>query len=110
MAVTRADRTVPSDQITHFTHGDKYSSAFYPGGELLLQITLDKIEAEFDGVMVRAHRSTLVRKDLIRSIRSRKGTSVFDLILEGVQAPLQVSRAGRRAVLEARPDLRSDKV
>lgn len=108
-AVTRADRTVASDLITHFTYGEKYASAFHAGGELLLQISLDKLEAEFDGAMVRAHRSTLVRKDAIRSLRARTGTSVYDLTLEGVQAPLQVSRAGRRAVLEARPDLRRAK-
>lgn len=105
VAITRADRTVSSDKITHFTYGDKFASAFHPGGELLLQISLEKLEAEFEGEMVRAHRSLLVRKALIRSLKPRKGTCVFDLVLEGVQAPLQVSRAGRRTVLSARPDL-----
>lgn len=107
---TRLNRTVATEQITHFIYSDKFASAFYPGGDLLLNESVIALQAEFGDLMVRAHRNMLVRKDAIRSIRPRTGTSVFDMTVEGVQAPLQVSRSGRKTVLEARPDLRGPSV
>ncbi len=103
---TRETRTVATDLVTHLVAEDKYVSVYYPGGALLLNTTIIALEAEFAGVMVRAHRNMLVRTSAIRRMSKKVGSSLYEMEVDGVQAPLRVSRSCRRTVLSARPDLR----
>lgn len=55
------------EDITHFTSGDKYVTAFHPGGSLILSEPLRDLEAEFSDDFIRVHRFHLVRKSFIAS-------------------------------------------
>lgn len=83
-------------EITHFMAGDKYTTAFYQGGELLIEESLKSLEQEFPD-FIRTHRSTLVRRDLVDEFVSvdRKTGHVR---LRGVQEPMPVSLANIGAV------------
>ena len=59
--------------------------------------TLDSLEAEFPDRFVRLHRSRMVAKHLIRSVR-RKG-NVFKAVVDGLDAPVAVARRLGKAVI-----------
>ncbi|MDN6876902.1 LytTR family DNA-binding domain-containing protein [Pseudomonas citronellolis] len=92
--------SVPFSEITHFTSGDKYVSAHYPGGELILDEALKRIEDEFSEYLTRTHRSALVKTHLIvhlvRHIASKRG----EVQLEGVSELIPVSETCLRRVTD----------
>lgn len=83
-------------EVTHFTSGDKYVTAHYPGGELVIEDKMKNLEMEFPD-FIRTHRFALVRRSLIREYNSidRKTGEVR---LFGVDSPLPVSLSRISAV------------
>ena len=81
---------------------DNYVALYYlRGGSLkkeLLRTTLaDLLEQDPDGDLLRCHRSFVVN---LRQVRSYSGGNPLELFLDGVEAPIRVSRSYREAVLE----------
>ncbi len=76
-------------EITHFVSGDKYVTAHYPGGELVIEDKMKDLELEFPD-FIRTHRFALVRRALVSEYTSidRKTGEVR---LRGVDTPLPVS-------------------
>ncbi|WKN20860.1 LytTR family DNA-binding domain-containing protein [Azotobacter vinelandii] len=95
-------------QITHFTAGDKYVTAHFPGGEILLsgKESLNKLEAEFGDAFLRTHRSVLVARRMLGSLRRAPGSHTADLKIIGVDGiyPVSYSRypTVRKALAERR--------
>ncbi|MCY1276899.1 LytTr DNA-binding domain protein [compost metagenome] len=83
--------SVPFSEITHFTSGDKYVSAHYPGGELILDETLIGIEEEFGQYLTRTHRRTLVKTHLIEHVIKHPVSKFAEVRVTGVQELIRVS-------------------
>ena len=80
---------VAVSEITHFVSGDKYVTAHYPGGELVIEDKMKDLELEFPDV-IRTHRFALARRSLIREYTSLD-RKTGEVRLHGVSAPLPVS-------------------
>lgn len=95
-------------QITHFTAGDKYVTAHYPGGEILLsgKESLNKLETEFGDAFIRTHRGMLVSKRMLRALYREPGSHTGYLKIIGVDGiyPVSYSRypTVRKALAERR--------
>lgn len=81
---------------------DNYVALFYLRGDTLkkelLRATLAEIlEQAGNADLIRCHRSFVVN---LRQVRSFSGGNPLELYLDGVEAPLRVSRSYRQAVLE----------
>lgn len=85
--------SIPVSQITHFTSGDKYVTAHYPGGELLIDESLTYLEDEFRQYLTRTHRGVLVKTHLIESLVRHIESRIGEVKLEGVEQLLPVSKA-----------------
>lgn len=94
-------KSVAIEAVTHFTADCKYVSARYPTGELLLDDTLIKLEAEFSDRFVRIHRNTLVARSMIRSMKWAQELQANVVIVEGVAEPLRVARRLKSLVRDA---------
>lgn len=106
VVATRSDRTIASELITHFVYGDKFATAYYPGGDLLLSDSMLALQAEFGDAMVRAHRNALVRTSKIRRMDTLfPGSQDYQIWIDGVEAPLRISRSGKKAIHLALPEL-----
>lgn len=90
--------SIPFSEITHFTSGDKYVSAHYPGGELLLDETLTSLEREFSKYLTRIHRRTLVKTHLIENVIHHPITKWAEVQLAGSQDLLRVSQGYTQSV------------
>lgn len=84
--------SVPLADITHFIASDKYVTAYYSGGELILSETLNALEVEFASCMIRVHRGTLVKTELMRWMEQGECSHTAYLKLEGVEQLIRVSR------------------
>lgn len=93
--------SIPVSEITHFTSGDKYVTAHYPGGELILEDTIKALAAEFDGPFLRTHRSAIVARDRIWRADIKHQWHYGDVWLIGVADPVPVSRTYVKAVIAA---------
>jgi len=77
--------------IRYFRAEQKYVSAAWPGGELLLDEALKTLEEEFCDQFLRIHRNALVAiKHVVRLERDADGNHV--IILQDMDKPLKVSR------------------
>jgi two-component system response regulator AlgR len=94
-------KSVAIESVTHFTADCKYVSARHPHGELLLDDTLTKLEAEFGDRFVRIHRNTLVARSMIRSMKWSQAIKSDVVIVEGVAEPLRVARRQKLVVRDA---------
>ncbi|WP_315809421.1 LytTR family DNA-binding domain-containing protein [Pseudomonas sp. C9-3] len=88
----RKTKSVAFAEITHFTAGDKYVTAHYPGGELVLTDTLNALETEFWAYTTRVHRGVLVKTHLIKSMFRDEQNKNALLRLVGVDDYIKVSR------------------
>lgn len=91
---------IPVSSITHFTSGEKYTTAHHnyeDGGELLTNEALAKLEVEFP-YLLRIHRGTLVDRNLITTLRYE--SERICVVLHGVAKPLTVSRRHLPAIKE----------
>lgn len=84
-------KLVPVGDVSHFLAEDKYVTAYYPGGQLLLEDALKDLEAEFEDRFVRVHRSCLVALDRIVALNREPDGRVV-VRLRDPDPPLEVSR------------------
>lgn len=94
-------KTVAIVDVTHFAADCKYVTAFYPGGQLLLDDTLIELEAEFSDLFVRIHRSTLVARSKIRAVKWVQIGRFTVVEVEGVAEPLRAARRLKSSVRDA---------
>lgn len=81
----------PVQEVAYLKAEQKYVTAHWPGGEMLMDESLKSIEAEFSDRFVRIHRNTLVAIDAIRGLeKDDEGNSV--LLLRDIEDKLPVSR------------------
>lgn len=96
--------SVPVSEITHFTSGDKYVTAHYPGGELIIDESLTSLVDEFAEKFARCHRRAVVAKDRIWKCFIYPQGHHGHLYLIGVSEPIPLSRtyaAQIRALLDS---------
>lgn len=94
-------KSVAIADVTHFAADCKYVTAFYPGGQLLLDDTLIELEAEVGDLFVRVHRSTLVARAKIRAVKWIPNGRFSVIEVEGVTEPLRIARRLKSVVRDA---------
>lgn len=96
------------DQITHFTSGDKYTTAHYGEGQELVFLTSLKVLAATFADLIHTHRSVLVKIDLIDRLQHEKAYSRYRVVLkDGQRVSVSHSRYPViRALLRARKELK----
>lgn len=78
-------------EIRFFRADQKYVTAAWPGGELLLDDSLKDLEAEFSNRFLRIHRNALVALPHVEQLdRDREGN--YEIRLRGLTETLKVSR------------------
>lgn len=82
---------VAVEDISHFSAGDKYVTAYHRDGQLLLDEPLKSLEQEFGAAFTRIHRSHLVRTTLVSNFRWQ--TYAASIRVHGTNHRLPVSRA-----------------
>ena len=91
-------RSVPHSEVTHFTSSHKYVIAHHAGGEVLIADTLKRLLIE-DTNFVRIHRSTIVRRELLKDFVRYPHEDERDVILlDGTL--LKVSRRHNKSTLQ----------
>jgi len=95
-------RRVPIADVRYLQADNKYVTAHWPGGELLIEQSLKALEGDYADLLLRIHRHTLVGMRHVSSVtRDDEGNSW--LHLRDMPAPLPVSR---RLVAEVKRRLR----
>lgn len=69
----RGVNLIPVDQIRLLQADHKYVTAYFAGGEAVLDDTLKQLEEEFSNRFVRVHRNALVAKDSIQGLVQTEG-------------------------------------
>lgn len=93
---TRVGRSlvvVETKDITHFSAEEKYVTAFTAKGQIHFEATLKDLEVEFADEFVRIHRSHLVRRSLITSLRWKAYAVSIGLAGTNIRLPLSRNRA-----------------
>lgn len=93
---TRVGRSlvvVETKDITHFSAEEKYVTAYTAKGQIHFEATLKDLEVEFAEEFVRIHRSHLVRRSLITSLRWKAYAVSIGLAGTGIRLPLSRTRA-----------------
>lgn len=85
---------IPVATITHFVAGQKYVTAYFPGGEQLIKDSIVKLEQEFGEAFISPHRAVLVRKSLVCYLDRLE----YRLFLHGVVEPVKVSKLRMPAI------------
>ncbi|MFZ5532570.1 MAG: LytR/AlgR family response regulator transcription factor [Pseudomonadota bacterium] len=83
-------RLIPIDEVRYFRAEQKYVTVRDGAGECLIEDTLSRLEAEFAGRFVRAHRNALVAVHYLQRLQ-RQGLG-HGLWLQGCSEPVAVSR------------------
>ena len=94
---------VPIENIYFFKADQKYVSAGWPGGELLLDESLASLEAEFSKNFIRIHRNALVA---INHINSLSKTSDGQHVIKLSDMPVELA-ISRRHLAEVKKVLKS---
>ena len=93
-------RLVPIADVRLLQAEQKYVTAWFPGGSLLLDESLRDIEEEFPGRFLRVHRNALVALEHVSGLRRHvSGESV--VMLRGIDLVAAVSRRHLHEVREA---------
>lgn len=90
----------PVEEVYYLQAEQKYVTAYWPGGELLLDETLKQLEQELGGRFIRIHRSTLVALDYIEAL-DRSTDCGLAIRLKHDAGQLLVSRRHSTAVKTA---------
>lgn len=94
---------VPIENIYFFKADQKYVSAAWPGGELLLDESLTSLETEFSAKFIRIHRNALVSIDHVESLnKNTDGQQVIKVC----DMPVELA-VSRRHLPEVKKVLRS---
>lgn len=94
---------VPIESIYFFKADQKYVSATWPGGELLLDESLTSLEAEFSKDFIRIHRNALVA---INHVNSLSKTSDGQHVIKISDMPVELA-ISRRHLAEVKKALKS---
>jgi two-component system response regulator AlgR len=84
-------RLVPVNEVRLLMAEQKYVSAYYPGGTLLLDESLRELEAQFPGRFLRIHRNALVALEHVGGILGR-GAGEYFVRLDGIDLKPRISR------------------
>jgi len=82
---------VPVEKIRYLKADQKYVTASWPGGELLLDESLKSLETEFSVQFLRIHRNALISKQHIEGLE-KDVTGSYYVRLRDMQTALTVSR------------------
>ncbi|MFB3100635.1 MAG: LytR/AlgR family response regulator transcription factor [Gammaproteobacteria bacterium] len=82
---------VPIEKIYYLKADQKYVTAVWPEGELLIDDSLKSLEQEFPSLFIRIHRNTLVALSHILGLDKDEGGNPC-IVLQGIEARLPVSR------------------
>ncbi len=82
---------VPIESIYFFKADQKYVSAAWPGGELLLDESLTSLEAEFSKDFIRIHRNSLVAINHVNSL-SKTNDGQHVIKISDIPVELAISR------------------
>ncbi len=82
---------IPIEKIYYLKADQKYVTAVWPEGELLIDDSLKSLEQEFSSQFIRIHRNTLVALEYILGLeKDEAGNPVIKL--QGIETQLPVSR------------------
>ena len=90
-------RLLPIAELIYLSSEDKYTTAVYEGGRMVINESLSDLENEHTDFLVRVHRSVLVMKDRIRGLEKNRGGRHL-LKLDGCEDRPQVSRRNLPAI------------
>lgn len=90
---------VPVDSVIYMRAEDKYVTVRHTDGELLIDESLNALEAEFGERFLRIHRNALVARAWLAGLQSQGKHQV--VIMRDVDEALEVSRRNLAAVREA---------
>lgn len=86
--------TWPVEEITHFTHADKYTVAWHADGrELLLTDTIKDLAEEFACRFIRVNRGILVARDRLTGVQHDPERIEGIAHVQGVSTPIKCSRS-----------------
>ena len=88
---------VPMTEVIYLSAEDKYTTAVYEGGRMLINQSLLELENEHAEILMRVHRGVLVIKNRIRGLEKAPGGRHF-LHLDGCDDRPQVSRRNLPAI------------
>ena len=94
---------VPIENIYFFKADQKYVSAAWPGGELLLDESLTSLEEEFSKEFIRIHRNALVAMNHIESLNK---TNDGQHVIKVLDMPIELS-VSRRHLVDVKKLLKS---
>ncbi|MGY0504821.1 LytR/AlgR family response regulator transcription factor [Luteimonas sp. e5] len=95
-------RLIPVAEIRYMQASEKYVMVHHAAGEDLIEESLKSLEQEFGERFLRIHRNCLIARDALKELR-RVGDGQAQVILHGVEQPLDVSR---RCLAELRETMR----
>ena len=90
-------RLLPMTEVIYLSSEDKYTTAVYQGGKMVINESLSDLENEYADILVRVHRGALVMKNRIRGLEKNLGGRHL-LKLDGCEDRPQVSRRNLPAV------------
>ena len=82
---------VPVDEVRYFQADQKYVTMRHPGGELLIDETLQELETEFGSRFIRVHRNALVSTKYIEGLE-RNEEGQYQIRLRDVPVGIDISR------------------
>ena len=82
---------IPIEKIYYLKADQKYVTAVWSDGELLLDDSLKSLEQEFSSQFIRIHRNTLVALEYILGLEKDEAGNPT-IKLQGMETPLPVSR------------------
>lgn len=82
---------VPVDEVRYFQADQKYVTMRHPGGELLIDETLQELETEFGNRFIRVHRNALVSTKFIEGLE-RNEEGQYQIRLRDVPGGIDISR------------------
>ncbi len=88
---------IPMSEVIYFSAEDKYTTAVYESGRMVINESLLEMEIEHAEILVRVHRGILVVKKRIRGLEKARGGRHF-LHLDGCEDYPQVSRRNLPAI------------
>jgi two-component system, LytTR family, response regulator AlgR len=86
---------IPVENIYYFKAEQKYVTAAWPGGEILVDEPLVSLETEFSNYFIRIHRNSLVA---IKHIRGLKKNSEGQHVIELSDMPIELTISRRHLV------------
>ncbi len=90
---------IPIERIYYLKADQKYVTAAWPGGDILLDESLVNLEEEFPDTFVRIHRNALVARKHICGLGKNSADQVV-IRLEDMEDELQISRRHLASVKE----------